>query len=332
MTQSATLEKPVAVYSTVSEEYIAATQGAGIADRSHLARLKVSGADGIDLLNRLSTNKIDDLEVGDVQGTVLTTNKGRIMDLLYVLRQEDHLLVITSPDTREKVSEWIDFYTFIEDVVIEDVSEATAMLTVVGPNASDALTSLADVPPYGSATLKIGEVDALAFRTDFAGVESYDIVASAQDSNALWETLTDLNAVPAGTEALELVRIEQGIAGYDGELCEDYNPLEAGLKDFISFNKGCYIGQEVVARLNTYDKVQKHLVRLSWNGEAVPELPVALTHEGRQVGTLTSATKSLNGDGYTGLGYVRKAHVQEGTQLLSEGGLEVVVEVIPQHE
>ena len=332
MTQSATLEKSAAVYSTVVEEYIAATQGVGMVDRSQLGRLKVNGADAIDLLNRLSTNKLDDLKVGDVQGTVLTTNKGRIIDLLYVLRQEDHLLVITSPDTRDKVSEWIDFYTFIEDVVVEDVSEETIMLSIVGPKASNALTSLADVPPYGSATLTIGEVDALALRTDFAGVESYDIVASAQDNNALWEALTDLNAVPVGTEALELVRIEQGIAGYDGELCEDYNPLEAGLKDFISFNKGCYIGQEVVARLNTYDKVQKHLVRLSWNGEAVPELPVALTHEGRQVGTLTSATKSLNRDGHTGLGYVRKAHVQEGTQLLSEGGLEVVIEAIPHRE
>ena len=332
MVQSGTLEMQTAVYSSVRDEYASATEGVGLADRSHLGRLRMSGADALDLLNRLSTNNLDDIAIGDLQGTVLTTNKGRIIDLLYVLRQDDHLLVFTGPETRQRVAEWIDFYTFIEDVVVEDVTEETAMLSVVGRAAASTLPQLADMPLYSSAPLTIHGVDVVALRTDFAGVDGYDLIAPVEQAAALWDALTAMGAAPVGSQALELVRISNGIAGYSSELGEDYNPIEAGLMDFISFNKGCYIGQEVVARLNTYDKVQKHLVKLSWDGGDAPELPADLLHDGRKVGTLTSAVKAIDGDRFIGLGFVRKAHVEEGVRLLTEENVEVVVEGTAQTE
>ena len=328
MVVSAMRRYETAVYSSVRDEFIAATEGAGLVDRSHIGRLKVNGADAIDLLNRLSTNKLDDLAVSEVMGTALTTNKGRVIDLLYALRRDDHLLVITGPETRERVAEWIDFYTFIEDVTVEDATDDTAMLSLVGSDASSILPTLADVPLYGSATLTIGGIDALALRTDFAGMDGYDLIVSAEHADALWDALTGMGAAPVGSDALELSRITNGVAGYGSELCEDYNPLEAGLIDFISFNKGCYIGQEVVARLNTYDKVQKYLMCLSLESGIAPELPSPLMHEGRQIGTLTSTVESLDGGRMYGLGYVRKAHAQEGARLLTESGLEVAVERI----
>ena len=332
MVQSGTLEMQTAVYSSVRDEYASATEGVGLADRSHLGRLRMSGADALDLLNRLSTNNLDDLAIGDLQGTVLTTNKGRIIDLLYVLRQDDHLLVFTGPETRQRVAEWIDFYTFIEDVVVEDVTEETAMLSVVGRAAASTLPQLADMPLYSSAPLTIHGVDVVALRTDFAGVDGYDLIVPAEQAPALWDALTAMGAAPVGSQALELVRISNGIAGYSSELGEDYNPIEAGLMDFISFNKGCYIGQEVVARLNTYDKVQKHLVKLSWDGDVSTELPADLLHDGRKVGTVTSAVKTIDGDRFIGLGFVRKAHVEEGVRLLTEENVEVVVEGTAQTE
>ena len=332
MVQSGTLEMQTAVYSSVRDEYASATEGVGLADRSHLGRLRMSGADALDLLNRLSTNNLDDIAIGDLQGTVLTTNKGRIIDLLYVLRQDDHLLVFTGPETRQRVAEWIDFYTFIEDVVVEDVTEETAMLSVVGRAAASTLPQLADMPLYSSAPLTIHGVDVVALRTDFAGVDGYDLIAPVEQAAALWDALTAMGAAPVGSQALELVRISNGIVGYSSELGEDYNPIEAGLMDFISFNKGCYIGQEVVARLNTYDKVQKHLVKLSWDGGDAPELPADLLHDGRKVGTLTSAVKAIDGDRFIGLGFVRKAHVEEGVRLLTEENVEVVVEGTAQTE
>lgn len=329
MAQSGTLEMPAAVYSTVREEYDALTQGVALVDRSHLGRLKVSGADAIDLLNRLSTNKLDDLAVGDVMGTVLTTNKGRIIDLLYVLRQDDHLLVITGPDTCQRVAEWIDFYTFIEDVVVEDVSDGTAILSLVGANVPHKLLPFAEIQPFSSVSDPFGGIDTLVIRTDFLGGFACDLIVAAEDEEALCATLTEFGALPVGSDALEVTRVERGVAGYGSELCEDYNPLEAGLIDFISFNKGCYIGQEVVARLNTYDKVQRKLARLSMQS-SVPELPSDLLHDGRKIGALTTAVARHDGDGVVGLGYVRNAHAEVGERLLTADGIEVVVERVPQ--
>ena len=328
MVVSAMPRQGAAVYSSAREEYDALTEGIGLVDRSHLGRLKVSGADAIDLLDRLSTNKLADMLVGEVEGTVLTTNKGRIIDLLFVVRRDDHLLVITGPDTRERVAEWIDFYTFIEDVTVEDVSEETAMLTVAGRRVKEALPQLSD-SLSDSERLTVCGIEVLALHTEMAGIVGYDFIAPADKAAVLRETLIDIGAVPVGSHAAEIRRIEAGFAEYGGELHEEYNPLEAGLKDYISFNKGCYIGQEVVVRLNTYDKVQKHLMCLSLGAGDAPVLPSPLMHEGRQIGTLTSTVEALDGDRTIGLGYVRKAHAQQGARLLTESGVEVVVEGFP---
>ena len=316
-----------AAYSSVGEEYAAAAQGVGVLDRSHTGRLKASGDDALDLLNRLSTNKLDDLAVDAVMGTALTTNKGRIIDLLFALRQADYLLILTDPETRRRVAEWIDFYTFVEDVTVEDATDDTAMFSLMGDGAADALPSLSDLPPYGSATLDVDGVAALALRTDFAGARAYDLIAPASDAQRLWNGLTDRGAIPVGYAAWELLRIERGIPMQARELTEDYNPLEANLWDFISFNKGCYIGQEVVARLNAYDKVQRHLARLSWEDGACPSPGEVLYAEGRRIGALTSVAPPECGRNI-GLGYVRKAHAEPGVRLQTDAGVEVMVEAV----
>ena len=189
---------PVA-YSSVGEEYAAATQGVGVIDRSHMGRLKAIGDDALDLLNRLSTNKLDELAIDAVMGAVLTTNKGRIIDLLFILRQADYLLILTSPETRRRVAEWIDFYTFVEDVAVDDATELTAMFSLMGDGVVDALPSLSNLPPYGSAALHVDGTTALALRTDFAGARAYDLIAPAPDAQRLWNGLTARGATPSDT-------------------------------------------------------------------------------------------------------------------------------------
>jgi folate-binding protein YgfZ len=315
------------VYSSPEKEYQAATKGAGLLDRSYIGRLKVSGKDAIDLLNRLSTNKLEDLETGRMMGTVLTSNKGRIIDLLFVLRLDDHLLVFTGPETRQKVAEWIDFYTFVEEVSVHDATEETAMLSLMGPEAGELLGAEAKaLSRYESTSISVSGVDALAVRTDFAGLAGYDLVVEASQAGQLWQALADTGATPVGTQTLDAIRIEHGIPAYGTELSEDYNPLEANLLDFISFNKGCYIGQEVVARLNTYKKVQKHLVGLSWDSDSNPTPGTSLYLEGKKAGAITSAARSPESGKGIGLGYVRKTQARDGVRLTAEEDAAVLVE------
>lgn len=311
-------------YTSRDEEYEAVTQRVAIADRSYVGRLRINGNDAIDLLDRLTTNRLTDLEVGNVMGTVFTTSKGRIIDLVLLLGRADHLLAFTGAETRGRVAEWIDFYTFAEDVSVEDETESTAMLSLLGPDAASALEGVADMELHQATELEIANVQATVIRTDFAGLPSYDIVVPAASGDDVWTALVANGAQPVGTDVLELVRIENGGRANGAELSEDYNPLEAGLKGFISFNKGCYIGQEVVARLDTYDKVQKHLVRLSWDSGNDVSAGNILYLDGKEVGTMTSATAAVTGSG-EGLGYVRIAHAEEGTALTSEGDVRVRV-------
>ena len=316
----------------IAKQCAAAASGLALADRSCIGRLKIAGEDALDLLNRLSTNKLDDLAPGGVMGSVLTTNKGRVIDLLFVARQDDHLLVLTSPDTRSRVAEWIDFYTFVEDVEIADITQDTAMFTLLGASPADAHPALAALPPCGSVIADIEGVRALAVRSDFDlfGVDRIDLIAPLPDAPRLRDALLAHGATPVSAPALDLLRIERGIPAHPNELSEDYNPLEAGLWEFISFNKGCYIGQEVVARLNAYDKIQRHLVRLSWQAQGDPAPQAALCADDRRVGELTSVAPAEAGK-RIGLGYVRKAYVAPGTPLRAvsdTADIEVAVEAV----
>ena len=313
--------------SSVDEEYRALTEGAGLLDRSAVGRLSFIGHDALDLLNRLSTNELMTLDVGQGALTVLTSNKGRILDLLTVLRLTDRLLVLTSPENRQKVAEWIDFYTFVEDVTVQDVTEETAMLSVAGPSAAGLLDELSgqqvsSLGRYESAEGSIGGVQATIVRTDSFRLSGYDLVVPAALAQRLRDELLvrgqGAGLRPVGTEALEAVRVEQGVPAFGAELGEDFNPLEANLREYISFTKGCYVGQEVVARLDTYDKVQKRLVGLQWDSDSIPTPGAKLTLDGKQVGLLTSAVPSPRLDRAIGLGYVRKAHARPGTVLSME--------------
>ena len=322
---------------SLAEEYRTVTDGAALFDRSDTGRLRLTGEDALDLLERLSTNALADLGVGEGIPTVLTSNKGRIIDLLLVMRQPDSLLVFAGPNTRNRVAEWIDFYTIVEDVETEDITGDTAMLSVAGAEAGPVLDGVArpgvsGMPLYRSAPATFGDIDATVVRSDFTGSSAYNIVVPAAAAGPLRERLMEGGATPVGAEAVEAVRVERGVPVSGKELGEAYNPLEAGLKGFISFTKGCYVGQEVVARLDTYDKVQKHLVGITWGSDALPGPDAKLVLDGRQVGVVTSAVGAPRLDSNIGLGYVRKAHAGPGTLLtleLEDGEVQASVADLP---
>ncbi len=325
-------------YSTIEEEYEALTGVVGLLDRSDVGRLSVSGEDALDLLNRLSTNELMELEAGKGVGTVLISSKGRILDLLYVFKHDDRLLVLTSPDGCQKVIDWIDFYMIMEDVVVRDVTTETAMLSLVGPNATSLLGDLAgpgvpSLAPFDFHRVSLAGAEAEVHRTDFLKLPSYDIIVAAAERNRLWgrilETGSGMGVKPVGSQAFEAVRIERGVSAFGAELSEDYNPLEANLMDLISFTKGCYVGQEVIARLNTYKKVQKQLVGLRWSAGVEPLTGSKLTLEGKTVGVVTSVSARRSLGGGIGLGYVKRAQAAPGTTMDTQvEGSTTTIEII----
>ena len=114
-------------FGAFEDEYRCVSQGTGLSDRSFIGKLRINGEDSLDLLNRLSTNNLESLDLGMGTATVLTTNKGRVIDFLIVSKRDDHLLALTSEDSTQKVIDWIDLYTFVEDVQVVNFTETSAM-------------------------------------------------------------------------------------------------------------------------------------------------------------------------------------------------------------
>ena len=248
--------------------------------------------------------------------------------MIFVLRRPDHLLLLTGGGNETRVAEWIDFYTIIEDTEVEDITTGTAAVSLMGPGAAGLLASLAgpDAPPAGNedaAEVAIDGVQATAIRRDVGAIPAFDLIASDSDGPPLLENLTGAGAFPVGRDTVELARIEQGVPAFGAELDEAYNPLEAGLQHMVSYIKGCYIGQEVIARLTTYDKVQKCLARLAWPSDADVDAGAKLMLDGRQAGIVTSAIRDPRTGSGLGLGYVRKALSDAGAGLTSDAGAQV---------
>lgn len=294
-----------------SAALVAVREAVALCDRSHWGRILVSDADRLRFLHNQSTNDFNSLKPGLGCDTVMVTSTARTIDLVTGYVTEDSVLLLVSPNRREKLMQWLDRYIFFADKVrLTDISDQTATFSLIGPK-SDALIEQLGAgemvgKPYGSHqvfSVAGGDVR-VAVGSGLASPGYTLIVEGAGAPNAtskLWETLTVAGAVPLGENAWNQLRIEQGRPAPDFELTEDYNPLEARLLQTISYSKGCYIGQETIARLNTYKGVKQHLWGVRLRGPVSPG--TVITVEGEKVGTLTSFTETS--DGFLGLAYIR---------------------------
>ncbi len=323
--------------SAAAEEYLAITGGAAIFDASRHGRLKATGADALDLLNRLSTNKVIDLQPGQGAPTILTTDRGRILDLITVLHTGDHVLLLTSPGLQQPVIEWLDKYTILEDLTVEDVSGSTAMLGVWGPASRTPLetaagSSLAELPLYGSLEAPVGGEPVHIVSAQLPAWSGYYVISSAEAAPKIWQAITNAGVAPIGEEAYEAARINAGIPAHGSELGDDFNPLEAGLIGCIDFAKGCYIGQEVIARLDTYRKVQKYLVKLALDPGVSITQGTTLAQDGRSVGRVTSAAAIPTTGETVALAYVRTKNAVPGAVLALElpASGQARIEALPQ--
>ncbi len=285
----------------------AAREAVALCDRSHWGLLKISGEDRLRYLHNQTTNDINRLQPGKGCDTVFVTSTGRTIDLATAYVTEDAVLVMVSPNRRQQLMEWMDRFIFPMDrVELADISEENAVFTLIGPESDSLLKQLGveDIlaQPQGShALVHLGGVIARLAVGSGLAMPGYTLIVPVEGATAVWSKLTATGATPTGDRVWEQLRIQQGRPAADQELTEDYNPLEAGLSKAISFEKGCYIGQETIARLNTYKGVKQRLwgVRL----DAPVEPGTAVTVEGKKVGILTSYTETTQEP--LGLAYVR---------------------------
>jgi len=285
----------------------AARQGVALVDLSHWGRLKISGDERLRYLHNQSTNDFQRLKPGQGCETVFVTSTARTIDLATAYVTEDAVLVQVSPNRRQYLMEWLDRYIFPMDrVELKDVSCESASFSLIGPESDALLEKLSDEMSLEQAYASHQEltVDGLKVRVAVGNglaLPGYTLIVPASNAAKLWQALTEAGAIPMGDRAWEQLRIEQGRPVPDRELTEDYNPLEAGLWQTISFEKGCYIGQETIARLNTYKGVKQQLWGVRLQAPVEPGTVVMVGEE--KVGKLTSFTETDQGP--FGLAYIR---------------------------
>lgn len=289
--------------------YAPGSPAAPAVHRSGDGCLKATGDDALDLLNRLSTNKVDHLKPGHWAPTVLTTDRGRIVDLLSVVHAGEYILLITSPGQQQPVIDWLDKYTIMENLEVTDLSASTAIIALAGAALLDLDPEEPDYLPgrqYPAPAASIGGCDVITVSRPLGNLPCRLLLTPSAAAPTLTAALTNAGAVAVGPDEWDALRIAAGAPAFGPEMGEPYNPLEAGLIGAIDFTKGCYIGQEVIARLDSYDKVQKRLTALSFTPDSNAAPGASLTHDGRTAGTVTSLYRTPNGQ-LRGLGYIRTA-------------------------
>ena len=329
--------EPKARYADTTSENRAALEGAALHDASRFGRLRATGVDALDLLNRLSTNHVERLPPGESAMTVLVDEKARIIDLLTVANLGDGLLIFTSPGAAERVVQWLDKYTFAEEIAVQDVTDSTAALSLLGPESPTVLARAANVnvmnvAPSTTLRLSLDGVAASLVRRNAPWLPSWDLVVPAGLAARVWDALARAGGTPMGEEAWQALRVERGVPIHGHELTEAYNPLEAGLAACVSFDKGCYVGQEVIARLDTYKKLQRRLARLRFPPNAAVAEGAALEQDGKRVGVLTSVATRPTDGAVLALGYVRLMALNGATRLSLADKPGVVAEVLPAAE
>ena len=282
--------------------------GRAFVDFSDRGVLKIEGNDARDWFHRMSTSDFTDFTEANPLQTALLTEKGRIIDSVVVFRRDGIVWVITSRGASGTVLQWMEKYVIMEDLRISDETGDHTVLVKLDPRLNTRDSARETVGP-SPVRIRFFGVNASFY---FDG-ESEDLSSSVQ----------------VGLDAYEAFRIRHGIPEYGKEILGDFNPLELGLWDQISFRKGCYVGQEVIARLDTYNKVQKNLCRVRFKGGHSWKTSRLLSADGDSVGKVTSAiADSEDHQSSVGLAVVKSGYADLGQTLLFDDGSTVSIEKV----
>ena len=332
----------VSNYGDPLSEHAALRSAVAVVDLGFRGRLCLTGADRVRMLNGQVTNDVKALAIGHGCAAAFCSPKGRLVADVVIQALPDELLLDFEPGLSASLIERLEHHIVAEDVQVVDVAPHYGLLTVQGPRAADALSRLElfeslperdlQIATAGNETL--GEL--YLVRRSRAGFPGFDLYVPVDSQEAVLDPLSaaarDCGGRLAGFDALDLARFEAGIPRFPVDMDETNLPPEAGLdRDAISYSKGCYTGQETIARIRTYGQVTKALrgLRLPDGGGPLPVKGDKLMRNGREAGSITSARDSAVLGGRFALGYVRRESNAPGTELtLISGGRESTVRVV----
>ena len=304
----------VAAYGPVEPEYASLRRDCGLLDAPHRTIIELTGPERLDFLDRMLTQQLGSLPVGAVTNSFWLNRKGRVVADLLVANLSDRTLLELDVHAADETLATLDAFLFTEDVEMALLQESHVELRLHGPLSLAAVTELAhegdSTPLEGARSAVLGEVPVLMFRSDDTGEPGVVLICKREDVQTLWSRLLEWTASegdrrirPIGWEAFNAARIEGGTPLFNIDFGSDCMPHETGLlEERVSFNKGCYLGQEIVARMQNLGQPRQILRALNLEDDRLPvsgtQVFAALdgadgqVQMGPQVGVITSSTIS----------------------------------------
>ncbi len=310
-------------------EYAAVREkGAGLIDLSSRGRFHVSGSEAVQFLNGLITNDMKTLKENRWMLAAFPNVQGRLIASVRVIRRGDGFLIDTEAVTQDHVSKTIERFTLAGDFHVRDITGETALLSVQGKHAAENIRSVIGDAATGASQDGVAIIDweqeeLTVLRSTHTAEDGFDLVINAKHAVVLWNALVSAGARPVGFDALNILRIEAGSPRYGIDLDETNVVTEANLDDAVSFTKGCYIGQEIIARIKYRGHVAKKLAGFKF------DRAIALQHDAKirsfddkDIGRITSATLSPHLGRTIALGYVKYDYLTPETVVKVVSGAE----------
>ncbi len=298
------------------QEFAALQNGCGIYDLGFRARLSLTGGDRTRWLNGMVTNNIRDLAPGHGVYAFLLNPQGRILGDLYAYNQGESITIETDHSQIEKITATFDHYIIMDDVEVTNISDQQTALGLSGPKAR-AVLNLAGIEVPNLQPLQVitprchcdcSCVECTVIRGEDGPQESYEIWLAPTDVYQTWQALIAAGATPVGSEALEMQRIVDGIPLYGVDIKERDLPQETGQMRALNFNKGCYVGQEIVERIRSRGNVHRKFTGFVAEGVAAVAAGDKIILDEKEIGEVTSAAhlRAASGERTVALGYIRR--------------------------
>ena len=311
-------------YGDKISEYRAVREDVGIIDLSSRGKLKLSGKDHLKFLQGMLSNDVVKLEEGSGMLATVLTVKGRMISDMRVYKDKDCIFLDLEPGLNRKVLDLLTKFRLSYKADIEDITEETGLISVQGPRASKLIEALIEEKLPQMQQYDFIEAEALGYEiaivsVNRTGEQGFDLYLQNDGLQEIWDELmkkgAEFNCKPIGYKALNTLRIEAGIPIYGVDMDENNIPIEAGLWDALNFEKGCYVGQEVVARIKWRGHVNWHLLGFECEGELTPDIGTEIFSGERKIGRITSSAVSPSLNKPISLGYIRREFKDPGTEV-----------------
>lgn len=326
MTATTQNTTPPADYGNARHEYAALREGAGVIDLSTAGKLELRGQNAVQFLNGLVSNDVKTLAPGDGVLAAFPTLQGKLAALCRIYNVGAHLLLELDQLNRAKIFKNLSRFVPAGEFFVNDVSEQLALFALQGPRAAEVIAALTgqhspDTTKYKISERKIGATTVLIAAHQRCGATGFDLFVPAAAAASVWEQLLAQEARAVGQTAFEIRRIEAGVPREGVDAGEDYILLESRLDEAVSYTKGCYLGQEVIARIHWRGQPAKQLRGLLLEADQLPPTGAELhavdgNMAGRRAGEITSSTHSLALDQLIALGYVHRYYLNPGTEFI----------------